>query len=328
MRGSTWLMVVFAVLVASPSLALDSRYSNDWRRKQLEEARKEAEQRRKIQEQIRKIEERRRKIREAERKKAQKASIEAIKKAFEKGKTAYEEQLYSVAYLHFSSVSTCGVKEAAKMATEARTKVAEIEGMARAKLNEAEILLLKGQAAEAAKIFLEIAQDFPHGESAKRARSRLRAVKTTPAVAASLRYSQGKSHDDAENYGEALKIYDEVLLRWPEEIAALRAKVAARKIRQDPEKSEMANEALELEAERRCPTIINLAMNYLINDDRGSARARLNQVVQDYPGTSYAEQATAALEALTQEKPKIAIKLLGLESDEDEEPKPEAPSAE
>ncbi len=328
MRGSAWLMVSFAVLVASPSLALDLRQSNDWLTKQMAKDRAAAESRRKAQEQIRKIEERRRKIKEAERKKAQKESIEAIKKAFEKGKTAYEEQLYSVAYLHFSSVATCGMKEAAKMATEARTKVSEIDGMARAKLNQAEILLLKGQAAEAAKAFLEIVQDFPHGEPAKRARSRLRAVKTTPAVAASLRYSQGKSHDDAENYGEALKIYAEVLQRWPEEIAALRAKVASRKIRQDPEKCEMANEALELEAERRCPTVINLALNYLINDDRATARARLNQVIEDYPGTTYAEQATAALEALAQEKPKIALKLLSLDSDEEEEPKPEAPSAE
>jgi TolA-binding protein len=337
MRCSAWLLVAFAALVACPFPARGQTIirtgsgrsrNNDWRRKQLEKARKQAEQRKKTQEQIRKFEERRRKIKEEERKKAQEASSEAIKKAFDKGKEAYEEERYSVAYLHFSSVARCGLKDVAKMAAEARAKIAEIDGMAIAKLNQAEILLLKGSAAEAAKIFLEIVQDFPHGEPAKRARSRLRAVKSTPAVAASLRYSEGKSHDDAENYGEALNIYDEVVLRWPEEIAALRAKVAAKKIRQDPEKSEMAAEALELEAERRCPTIINIAMNFLINDDRDTARGKLDQIIQDYPGTTYAEQAIVALAAIAEERPKAALKILGLESDEEEEPKPEAPSAE
>ncbi|MHC5056830.1 MAG: hypothetical protein ACYTKD_19265 [Planctomycetota bacterium] len=322
MRGSTWLLAFLAVLVACPSFARDSRHSRDSRRRQYEKARAEAEQRRKLEEQMRKIEERRKKLKEAERKKTQKESLEAIKKAFEKGKTAYEEQLYSVAYLHLSSVASCGLKDAAKMAAEARTKVLEIEGMARAKLDQAELLLLKGEAAEAAKAFLEIAQDFPHGEAAKRARTRLRAVKTTPAVAASLRYSQGKANEDAENYGEALKIYDEVVLRWPDEIAALRAKVAARKIRQDPEKSEMANEALELEAERKCPTILNLAKNYLINDDAAGASARLKQVVQDYPGTTYAEQATATLAALAQQEKKLAMKLLSLGSEDGSEAPP------
>ncbi|MHC4247840.1 MAG: hypothetical protein ACYS9X_01800 [Planctomycetota bacterium] len=320
MRGSAWLLAFLAALVASPSFARNSRYSSDWRRKQYEEAKAAAEQRKKLEEQMRKIEEKRKKLREAEQKKARKESLEAIKKAFEKGKTAYEEQLYSVAYLHLSSVASCGLKDAAKMATEARTKVLEIEGMARAKIDQAELLLLKGEAAEAAKAFLEIVQDFPHGEAAKRARTRLRAVKTTPAVAASLRYSQGKANEDAENYGEALKIYDEVVLRWPDEIAALRAKVAARKIRQDPEKSEMANEALELEAERKCPTILNLAKNYLINDDSAGASAKLKQVIQDYPGTTYAEQATAVLDALAEQEKKLALKLLSLGSEESEAP--------
>ncbi len=311
MRGSGWLLVLLAALVACPHPArgatLDQLQALIDRSSISQEAQKQLEDR------LRKIDERRQKKTTEDRKKAQKASIEALKKAFEKGKKAYDEQQYSVAYLHLSSVARSGLKEAAKMAAEARTKVLEIERMAQARTAQAELLLLKGKAAEAAKAFLGIVQDFPHGEAANRARNRLRALRTTPAVVASLRYSEGKAHEDAEDYGQALKIYDEVVQRWPEEIDALRAKVAARKIRQDPDKLEMAREALELEAERECPTVLNLAKNFLINGDSATARVKLNQVVQDYPDTSYAEQATGVLEALGRGQLKLAQALLDLE---------------
>jgi TolA-binding protein len=317
MRGSGWLGVLLAALVVCPAPAR-AETSAERLRRLLENSNIKDEDRKRIEKQLRNAEKRRDKKIVDERKKAQKVSLEAVKKAFEKGKKAYDEQRYSVAYLHLSSVAACGLKSAAKMAAEARTKVNQIEGMARSKLNQAELLLLRGEATEAAQAFLEVVQDFPHGDASKRARIRLRAVKTTPGVAASLKYSEGKAHEEAENYGQALKIYDEVVERWPEEIAALRAKVAARKVRQDPEKSAIAREALEFEAERECPTLLNLAMNFLINDDRATARAKLNQVVQDYPGTSYAVRATAALDALAKEQVKSAMALLKADSgDED-----------
>ncbi len=312
MRGSGWLLALLAALVACPSPAR-AETSLEQLRRLINDSSIASEDRRKMESQLRRAEERRKKKTADKRKKAQKVSLEAVKEAFKKGKAAYEEQRYSVAYLHLSSVAACGLKGAAKMAAEARTKVRQMDGMARSKLDRAELLLLKGEAAAAAKVFLEIVRDFPHGEVAKRARNRLRAVKATPAVAASLRYSEGKAHEDAENYRQALKIYDEVVERWPDEIAALRAKVAARKIRRDPEKSAIAREALELDAERACPTLLNLAKNYLINDDRATARAKLNQIVQDYPGTSYAERATVVLKALAKGQVKPAMALLDLE---------------
>ena len=310
MRGYGWFIVLLAALVACPRPARAVSSNWDRLRQLLNNSDIADSDRQRIEEQYRRINDQRKKQQAEARKASQKTSIEAIKEAFEKGKKAYEKQLYSEAYMHFSSVASCGAKEAAKMASEAKTRVLEIEGMAQAKLKRAELLLLKGEAAEAAKAFLEVVQDFPYGDAAKSAKARLLAIKITPAVAASLRYAEGKAHEDAESYGEALKIYDEVHKRWPDEIAALRAKVAARKIRQDPEKLEIAREALELEAERKCPTIINLAMNFLINEDAATAREQLNQVIRDYPGTSYAEQAAAALEAISNRRFELAQALL------------------
>ena len=76
---------------------------------------------------------------------------------------------------------------------------------------------------------------------------------------------------------------------------------------------EIAREALEYEAERECPTLLNLALNYLVNSDRPTARAKLDQVIRDYPETTYAAQAQAALEALEGERVKLAKALLTLD---------------
>jgi len=321
MRCSGWLLVFLAALIAYPCRGQGAEISLDQLRRMLEQSNLASEERRRLESQLRRLEAQRKKKIAEERKKAQQKSLKAIQQAFNEGKKAFDEKRYAVAYLHLSSVAECGLKSAASMAAEAKTKVLEMENMAKAKLDLAELSLLRGDATEAARLFLEVAQDFPHGEAAKRARSRLRAVKTTPAVAASLRYSEGKAHEDAENYKEALKIYDEVVERWPEELAALRAKVAAKKIRQDPEKRAMTREGVELEAERECPTLLNIAKNFLINGDKATARGKLGQVIEDYPGTSYADTAKAALDALSRGQVKVAMILLDPDPGDGKAPK-------
>ncbi len=273
---------------------------------------------------------RRKELRKSEkdkrRKEADKLSVEAIKAAFEKGKDAFQEERYAAAYLHFKSVASCGLGKAAKMAAEAKSKQLEIERMARDKLDEAEVLKLRRRQAEAAQVLVEVIESFPHCEAADQARTRLLGLKGTPSVAASLRYAEGKAQEDAESYAEALRVYDDVNRRWPGELAALRARVAARKIRADPEKTMLAREALQAEAERACPNLINMAWNYLANlstltaaddqdpkaieDIRSRTVKKLQVVLRDYPGTTYAQLASAAVEALSENNVELARALL------------------
>lgn len=325
------LLVPLVILVASTgagALSLEGQGGNsdqwrraqDARRRQEEARRRREEALRKQQEAIERLREERRKAlekkRKEETKKAEKESAEAIKAAFKKGEEAFREQRYSAAYLHFGSVASCAAKskDAADLVAKAKAKAVEIEAMAEAKLELGKVLMMKGQAKEAAAALLEVVENFGYCPAAKQARSLLQRLRSTPSVAASLRYSDGKAQEDAENYLEALKIYDEVIRRWPDELAALRARVAAKKVRRDPEKMATTREALEEDADRRCPTLIAMAKSFLMNLEalaasKGDSEAaaelklqaaeKLRSVTRDYPGTAYAERAAKATEALS-----------------------------
>jgi TolA-binding protein len=327
------LLVPFVVLGASMgagALSLEGltggnsdqwRRSQDARRRQEEARRRQEEALRRRREEIERLREQRRKEldkrRKEDTKKAEKESAEAIKAAFKKGEEAFREQRYSAAYLHFSSVASCASKskDSAALVAKAKAKAVEIEAMAEEKYQLGKVLMMKGQSKEAAAALLEVAESFGYCPAAKRARSLLLRLRSTPSVAASLRYSDGKAQEDAENYLEALRIYDEVMRRWPDELAALRARVASKKVRRDPEKMATRREAFEEDADRRCPTLIAMAKSFLMNlevlaaskGDVSEAAAelklqaaeKLQRVIREYPGTTYAKRAAKAAEALS-----------------------------
>jgi outer membrane protein assembly factor BamD (BamD/ComL family) len=268
-----------------------------------------------VRNQMQRIAQQREKERQKQRQEARKKSLQYIKEAYEKAKKAYSEKRYSAAYLHYMDVASSSLKAAAKISAEAKSKVLEIEAMALSRLEMAKILLLQNQPMQAADILQEVIRDFPYCDAADQAKSRLQGLRSVPSVAGSIAYSEAKAHEDAENYGKALEIYSMVMARWPDEIAALRARMAAGKIRQDPEKMELVKESTLLEAHRVCPTLINLAKSYIMNHERLRASERpdpdamkelrlqasekLNQVVRDFPDTPYAEEAAKLLKSVS-----------------------------
>lgn len=263
---------------------------------------------------VKRVEREREKHLQKQRKEDQKKSMEYIKDAFERGKKAFEERRYSAAYLHFMDVAKSALGPAAKMAAEAKTKALEIEAMALARLEQAKVFLLQNQPLPAAELLQQIAVEFPFCDAAGQAKSRLQSLRSIPSVAASMRYGEGKAQEDAEIFGEALAIYDQVVQKWPGELAALRARVAAEAIRRDATKMAAVTESKLLEADRACPTLINIAKSFMMNYEglkktespdpdaltelRLQATEKLNQVVREYPGTKYAQEAAELLEAI------------------------------
>lgn len=305
MRRSYLLTLTAAILVACPIAAQAQVVRWSGRRSSsnaASERRAEEAERRKLEAELKKLQDAREKKKAAMAKEARKLSIAAIKEAYEKGKKAHSEKRYSAAHLHLSTVAACRLKEAAKMSAQAQTTVIEIEKMIKSKIAKADIMVMKGDPAEAAKLYMEVLQEFPFADVSEKADKGLRSLRSSPKVAAMLRYMQGKAYQDAEDYAAALRIYDEVVQRWPKELSALRAQIAAKKIRSDPEMKELAGEALELKAQRKCPTLLNMAKNFLINGDAKTARAKLNQVVSDHPGTTYAAHASAVIVAIENKK--------------------------
>lgn len=252
----------------------------------------------KVQDRLKKISRELDKKRKQQQKKDVQQSVKAIEEMFNKGSKAFQEKRYSAAYSYFEAVASSTLKEAAKRAAEANAKLLEIEAMAMAKLDEAQVLLYRGLRVQAVEALREVIMSFPYCEATREGKKKLSALASDPSVAAELRYVEGKAHEQAENYFEALKIYDDVINRWPEELAALRANAASRGIRKDPEKVAAAQEAMVVEAGRVAPGLLNMARNYMANEVKDRARRKLNEVISRYEGTDYAEEAKELLSKL------------------------------
>jgi hypothetical protein len=299
---------VVAVGVGGPAAGASWLNSvNDW----LSRSGLPDQQQNNIRDQVRKIEDRRNKEKQKQQKADQKQSLQYLKDAYQKGKKAFDEKRYSAAYLHFLDVANSSMKGADKMAADAKGKVLEIEAMALTLLERAKICQLQNQHMQAAEYLQQVVGEFPYCDAAILARQRLQTLCAVPSVAASMRYAEGKAQHDAENYAVALDIYDEVMRRWPAELAALRAKVAASAITSDAEKMEMVREAKDIESDRVCPTLINLAKSFIMNyemvrdsdspdahtmkDLKHRAQEKLEQVLTEYPESRYAEEARQLL---------------------------------
>ncbi len=236
------------------------------------------------------------------RKQASKLTLQMVKEAFEKGKKAYEEKRYSEAYLYLQDVAQSRHSGAASMVDQAKTWLAEIEGQARARVEQARIMLLQQRPVDAAVTLQYVVANFPYCAAAAEARMHLRILKSSPSVAAAVRFAEGKTQEEAGNYVEAYRIYEEVAQRWPYELGAEEARRAMRDLREDEEKFELIRAAKDEEVEVQCRKRLLKAQNFLANDMPRLARPELDWIAKNAPessASSQAEQLMFQIEAMS-----------------------------
>ena len=235
---------------------------------------------------------------EQEQKKARAETLKGLKEQLKKGEEAMKEENYSAAQSWFQAIKSCRAPGASRYTAKAKARILEIEDKARVKLNEAEVRHMLREYVAEAELLAAIINDFAHTRAARLARSKLSLLRREPKAASTIAYGKAKAEEDAENYGEAVRLYEKVLRIWPNEIAALKAEHAVRRLRSDPKIAELLKEHAEFEASKVCPGWINIAHNYRINADRDRAREYLQRVIDKFPDTSYAEEARKKLKEL------------------------------
>ncbi len=232
------------------------------------------------------------------RKQAQAKSLAEVKRLLKKGEEEMKDGNYSAAQSFFRAIESCQIPGASKYTSKAKGHILQIEEMARKRLNEAEVKhMLREYVAEAA-VLEQVLNDFAHTKASRRAKARLSFLSREPKAASTIALAKAKAEEDAQNYGEAVRLYREIRKKWPDEIAGLKAKYAIERLRSDPEIGELLREHAEFEASKVCPGWINIAHNYRINDDRDRAREYLQRVLDKFPGTTYAEEAKRKLAEL------------------------------
>ena len=264
-RLSCVLAVAGGLLLVAAGAAAEADYARLLR--QWAKRTNESEESKKAKKLVEKARQKRAKEQAKQRKDAAKLSLKMVKSAFEKGKKAYSEERYSEAYLYFQDVVQSRHSGAHGIVGQAKTKLSEIDGMAASKVEQARMLLLQQRPVDAAVTLQYVVASFPFCKAAADARMHLRILKSSPSVAAAVRFAEGKAQEDADNYVEAYRIYEEVAKRWPYELGA---------------------------EEARRKRLLK-ARNFLVNEMTELATRELEWIKKNAPDTSFAKEAEQLL---------------------------------
>ena len=297
MRPKAVLTGMIVVLVAGPALCAEgiripdsilSRLSDQQRQSIQQTVTRQNQQRRKDED----------KRRKEEIKKQTKLSLTLIKELYKKAEEAFKEENYASARNYYEDVSTASVKGAEKMAQTAKLRLAEIEKVAQQRLQEAELKIIQGDYAGAAEILASIISTFAYTDACKEADRKLRILRNTPKAAAAVLYADALAELNAENYPGAVKKFREIVAKYPGQVAALKARKRLEALEKDPAVQEALKVDKELLAEKLCPKWMNMANNYILNDQKGRAKEYLLRISDEFPGTSYAADAKKKLAEL------------------------------
>jgi len=228
----------------------------------------------------------------------QKLTATLIKELFGKAEAAFKEGNYSAAGNYYTSVSTATVPGTEQMAAQAKMKLEEIERLAEQKYQEAELLLLQGDYAAAAEAFSSIVTTFPFTETAKKADVKLRILRTTPKAAAAVLYADAMAEISAENYPAAVKLLRQIVEKYPDEVAALKARTKLQELEKSTDVQASLKADSNLRADKVCPKWVSMAKNYVMNNQKDRAREYLLRVVAEFPESTYADEAVKMLAEL------------------------------
>lgn len=151
-----------------------------------------------------------------------------------------------------------------------------------------------------------LADEYPDTDLAARAKKKIADLKNDPRVKKQLaelaaqkdalkQLARAEEYLKKENYAKALSLLDEVAEKYAGTAAGSKAKARAEALRAD---GEIMRRAREQEAEKVCKGWLSMARSYAKNGMVDQARAKYEEIIEKYPGTSFAEEAQRELEKL------------------------------
>ncbi len=167
----------------------------------------------------------------------------------------------------------------------AKSRLREIGRLAREKMALYEQLWGQGRQEEAIRVLAEVAEKFEGSGTATTAKRKLLEFAQTPGLAETVR--KARAEGAAGFRGRMMR----------------RLSAAGSDV---PGQEAVATEQDTLEvrgpsAQDKCNRLLSLAANYRLNRQLEAARAAYKEIIDQYPGTDFAEEARGELEALEKE---------------------------
>ena len=167
----------------------------------------------------------------------------------------------------------------------AKSRLRKIGRLAGEKMALYEQLWGQGRQEEAIRVLAEVAEKFEGSGRATTAKTKLLQFAQTPGLAETVRKARAEA---AAGFRERMR----------RRLRAAESDVPA----QEAAPTEQDTlEVREPSAQEKCNRLLSLAANYRLNRHLEGARAAYKEVIDQYPGTDFAEEASEELEALEKE---------------------------
>ena len=203
-----------------------------------------------------------------------------------------------------------GVASIRKVARDAEQRLKQIEDEAGQLLAKAEQAITAKQFDQAIQILKQLSSEYAGTQPADDAEARLEELSEHPQFAEAMRKAEAKISVQradaalkrarqmiaAKDYPEAVEALDDLIATYPATPAAEQAKAEADALRNDPV---IGKQLRDGPAAQDCEGWLSIARNLIKNSRADAARPYLEKVVEQYPDTTYAEQARELLKGLS-----------------------------
>lgn len=229
-----------------------------------------------------------------------KESLESIKELFQKAELAWKEKKYSTANSYYQSVSLSTSIGSEEMVETSRSRVVEMEDMAKELLKAADDADIQRDFEKEVNTLSLIIKNFGLTSSRSVAERRLINLKTKPDIAASVEYALAEELESNGKMTEAIEKYNAIIKnpRYEHSIVVLKTN---RKL-EELAKNEMVNKKIkdefELKAEKEAPKMLSSAKNYADNNMPKKAIEVLKSVIEQFNGTQYAKDAEKMIKSI------------------------------
>ncbi|MCW8133996.1 MAG: hypothetical protein KIS92_26860 [Planctomycetota bacterium] len=228
------------------------------------------------------------------------ANQASIKELFAQAEGRYKEGKYREAASFYASVVLANVAKTEQLVADSRKRFIEMEGLAQEHLKNADDADLQRDFMKEVDELAIICREFPFTKVFETAQRRLVGLKARPDVAGAVEYSEGEQLEAAGNLVDALRKYKSITEnpRFENSLAAMKASRKMEMLQKNEASREQLKNDMQLLAEKNAPALLTSAKNFLTNNMPAQAKEKLRQVMEKYPGTTFADDAKKQLDQI------------------------------
>jgi hypothetical protein len=232
-------------------------------------------------------------------------NLATIKEMFMKAeeawkKTPEKEPDFGLAAEYYSSVALATVPGSEEMVETSRARLLELEEIAKKHLQSAEEADTKADYTKEVEELQYIVKQLARAKTSDTAKRRLTNLKSKPDVGAWVELIQAEALENENKLVAALNAYNALAVnpRYENTLAVLKAKRKLDELNKNEDFQGKLKAEINVKAQKEAPLLLANAKNFVANNKPKLAIEALQQIVDSFPNTPFAEQAQKQLSEL------------------------------